>query len=695
MNRYSIVLSFAFCAASACGAGELDVAREALRDGLFEVARAHAAKAEGDLAKVVILESFARENNWSNVLATAEACAAGGAAQDFLYYKAVALYRLDRHDEARKVLEATDFTGTLAGDAALLNAAVLRREGYVDAALSRLSAAGAGAEAKMAAAEIRNAKGEEAEAAKLWKETLAMTNAPEKALAVAAANLADTNALRRLVATSHDPGTVRFAALRLGGELIRTPATFAEGAELIRKIVKDSPDVAGVREAFLALAGVELARGEFESAAASYRRALETWPETAKESSVRLGLGWALAETGRRDEALAEFAVVPQLEAGDETRSLALVKSGDVLVALGRGEEAIGRYREAIAKYPATAAAKRVVPKVELHELGRKGRDAFAAYRFDEARKVFAEIARRDPSLAERMRYFDMLCLYGLGRDAEAGRRAAALAASSSDAAVKAEAALWLAKFLFNSGDYRAAESNFCLSAASASAKPETAAEPLLWAVRAAFAAGDFQRTVQNATALDAKCPGTRAAAEGMLLQAEALIELARFDEAALVAERAAIADAADAAFRLRAQLLRADALFAMGADNPVRYREALEAYSAIRSGEGLSASARLRLAYKIARTLERLKRTDEAVDEYYTRVVLAFRDGRAAGTYYDEEAVAAFTRAAFRLAEEYESRGLDGRSVNILTLVVTAGVPASDEASKRIERIHRKGKIL
>ena len=85
----------------------------------------------------------------------------------------------------------------------------------------------------------------------------------------------------------------------------------------------------------------------------------------------------------------------------------------------------------------------------------------------------------------------------------------------------------------------------------------------------------------------------------------------------------------------------------------------------------------------------------DEAIDEYYSRVVLAFRDGRADGIRYDDDAVASFSRAAFRLAEEYESRGSDVQAVNILRLVVTAAVPASGEAEKRIERIHRKGQLL
>lgn len=689
----AVAFSLLFFASSY--AGEIDVARQALRDGLWEVARTHARKAEGDIAKAVVLESFAREGRWSDVLSTVDAYGKSDV-PEFLYYKAAALYQTGSHDAARRLLESADFSrGAFAADATLLHAAVLRQEGYVDAALAKLATSGEDAESKMVAAAIRKSKGEDLEAARLWREVVAMTNAPEMAISVAAANLADVVILRKLFSSSVDPEVIRFCGLRLGVLLVRGKDTFADGAKLIRRIVKDSPDFRGAKFAFLALADAELSRGDFASAGDSYHEAMEIWPETAKEASVRLGLGWSYAETARPDEALAEFATVQSLATDDETRALALVKSGDVLSAVGKREESMARYREALADYPMSVAARKVKETVEVRDLERKGRDAFAAYRFDEARKIFAEVALRDTSMSQRMKYCDMVCLYGLGQDVAAEKKAAELASGSSDSSVRSDASLWLAKFLYNRGRYREAESNFLACAENVAASRSSVEDSLLWATRAAFAAGEFQRTVQNATRLESACPGTRSASEGMLLQAEALIELARFDESVLVAERVSISESSDSALRLKAKLLRADALFAMGADNPIRYREALEAYTALRSGGKLSPSVKIRLSYKLAKTLERLKRVDEAIDEYYSRVVLAFRDGRADGIRYDDDAVASFSRAAFRLAEEYESRGSDVQAVNILRLVVTAAVPASGEAEKRIERIHRKGQLL
>ena len=145
----------------------------------------------------------------------------------------------------------------------------------------------------------------------------------------------------------------------------------------------------------------------------------------------------------------------------------------------------------------------------------------------------------------------------------------------------------------------------------------------------------------------------------------------------------------------MRALLLKADALYAMGADNPVRYAEALEAYRSVMFGGAVSPSEQIVVAFKVARALDRLKRTDEAVDQYYSRVVIAYREGRLRGARFDDEARASFSRAAFRLADEYESRGRDRQALHVLALVAESDVPAAEEAKRRMEKISNGGRLL
>ena len=293
------------------------------------------------------------------------------------------------------------------------------------------------------------------------------------------------------------------------------------------------------------------------------------------------------------------------------------------------------------------------------------------------------------------MNFYVVMCLYGQGRDEEAADRAKAIAEDeSADDSLRAEATLWLAKYSYNKMRWKEAADRF-LSYSDMATSPSMAATAIVWASRAYFADNDFAHavsTVGRLANLEAD-PATLAA--GRLLQGEALIEMARFDEAIIALERAMLAAGMSPEERFRAQLLKADALFAMGADNPVRYHSALDAYRTLQLGADVSPSQKISIAFKIGKTLERMKKTDESIDQYYTQVVLAYRTGRENGVIYTDEAHADFSRAAFRLADECESRGQDYQAVSMLSLIVASEIPAADEAARRIERIRKKGRFL
>ena len=180
---------------------------------------------------------------------------------------------------------------------------------------------------------------------------------------------------------------------------------------------------------------------------------------------------------------------------------------------------------------------------------------------------------------------------------------------------------------------------------------------------------------------------------EGYVLQGEALIELSRFDEAILIFKTAVDDPKITSAERFRARMLLADALYIMGADNPIRYDEALEAYKTIHQSENIDLGQKINVAFKIARTLEKLNQLDVALDQYYGEVVCAYRDARARKEVFNEEVKSNFARAVFRLAEIYESRGQDEKAKKVLRLLIRSDVKASiDEARRRLQRIKNKG---
>lgn len=674
---------------------ELAIARQALRDGLHSVARNHAARVQGESARLIVLESFAKEANWQGLLEMLDGWD-GKANEAFRCYRALALLELGRLDEARGCLAEPFALEAYRPLGERLRARLEFARGNAAEAVRLMEALGVETlpvEAKMELSDMRVSAGDQKGAAELWREVVTDTNAEERAFVTAALNLGEVGALRTAYARAEDATLRRAAGFRLGRSLIDDKATFAEGEKLIRQLVKDAPDAEGARAAYAHLANAYLAASRWQAAADLCRDEMEMWPEAAKDFATHSNRGWALLKLGRRDEALEAFVRAEKCAVDDEDRATVIVKQGDILNDLGQTETAMVRYRAVLDRYPATRAAKLLERIIRLRELETEGRQLYREFRFAEAQATFAKVAESDPSRQTRMEYFIALCLYGQGKDDDAERKADRIATQGDDPVIRAEATLWLAKLAYNRGKWAAAHARFADYAAQ---KPDSTAAPeaLLWAARAAFAEDDFSQAISNAAQLVSRHPDSPLRTQGFLVQGESLIELARFDEAVLVLERSLQAEGLAPSERERAQVLRADALFAMGADNPGRYAEALEAYRTVRQS-GSSSAGRVAVSFKVAKTLEKLRRLQEALDVYYTDVILAYRDGRLAGERFDDESRAAFSRAAFRLADEFVSRGHDDNAVRILRLVVTSDVPAAAEAERRIRKIKSKGGFL
>lgn len=674
---------------------DFGLARQALRDGLWAVARTHAAKVEGDAAKLLILESYAREGKWDDAL---KSLAAWGnpAEEGFRYYQAMGLFKTGNIESARHVLEFAVFRHPdYRNPVARLRASLAEASNEDGRALEILKAEGGDdPETKMMMADLLKRRGDRKSAEAAWRAVVLSTNATESAFVTAAANLGDGVLLRRAYSNATSTVLRQMAGLQLGLVLIKEKKTFDEGARLVRKIVSGSPDAPGGRAAFAELASRLLERGSFDEAVRIYDELAESWPNAAKDAAIQEGRGWACLKAGRTNDAYAAFLRAEAVATNDAVRATAAVKVGDVLSLQGRDSEAMAKYREVVAKYPKTPAAEAVAAVIRVRELEESGRRDYAAFRFVDAQAAFARVAAEDATRKPAMDYFEVLCLYGQGRDDEAEAKARQLAGECPDAAIRAEAMLWLAKLAYNRGQWKSAQTLF-LAYAGAQPKSAKAAEALVWAARAAFAENDFTRTIATVARMLSTYPDSPVLVAGLLVQGEALIELSRFDEAVLVLDRTGSSPGVSPELRIRAQLLRADALFAMGADNPVRYQEALDLYRTVRRGEDLSPSLKLSLAFKIGRTLEKLRRLDEATDQYYTQVVLAYREGRTSGIRYDDEARAAFSRAAFRLSDEFEGRGETYQAVRILELIVASDVPAATEAARRLERMRKKGNFL
>ena len=680
-------------------ADDIEVARQALRDGLWEIARSSAERAGVDKfeSRVVIAESYAREKKWAELLAAVESWE--NANEDALvYYRALALLETGKGAQAEYLVSGRKFADpSYARLATRIRARAALASGGAPEALRIVKSEDAGAydeDSAMFAAGLMASTGDAVGATNVWNEVVSRgTNASEKAYVTARVNLGDAKLLKDAYEYAVSAEMKRLAGYAYGKSMLRDDATFTNGVALVRSLVRDAPDAPGARGGLAAVARAYLDHGRAKESVAVYREIFDTWPDSVKSFELQYGLGSALRALGSYAEALEVFSVAEECAATDEERARAMVEQGNVLGESGKKDEMHAKFRTVLSKYSASEAAAGIKDIVRCRELEEEGRSLYGEYRFAEAQEKFREVAEKYPAERPRMEFFEVMCLYGQGLDDEAKKRAESIASGSSDREMRARATLWLAKLSYNGGDWPDARRRFADYAAMAPKAPD-APEAIVWSARAAFAAGDFDAAIQTVTNLAAYTESP-SSFRGFLVQGEALIELARFDEAVLVLERTSRSEKADAADRLRAKLLRADALFAMGADNPQRYQEALSAYNDIALGESLDPSQKLSLAYKVARTLEKMKRSDEWEKGYYEKVVLEYRKGRAGGTRYNDEARAAFSRAAFRLADEYESRGRNYEARRVLELVATSDVPAAAEAAKRIDRIMRKERFL
>ena len=265
---------------------------------------------------------------------------------------------------------------------------------------------------------------------------------------------------------------------------------------------------------------------------------------------------------------------------------------------------------------------------------------------------------------------------------------------------MRADLLLWLGKFDFAQRNYGAAFAAFESCSTNRHLSVGRRLDALVRAARCLAAQSEYTKVIEIVSRVVAhpaavaaagrQTPETPIVAEALLLQAEALIDQARFDEAALVLERASRLPVSDDV-RRRAAALRADCLFARGADNSAYYQQAVDAYRTVQQDADVPPSMRLMVSFKLARALEKMHNYSEASDQYYTNVVMAYVDGVRAGVLFDGNARSLFARAAFILADAYEASGNRRQAERMLRYVVSAKVPSADAARERIARLRKE----
>ena len=735
-------MTVAVCACSlfALAAGDLDVARQALSDGVWETALSSADyaatnAADRTSARLVALEALARLGRDDEIDRRLFAWS-DETDEHFRFWRARARVRAGEYAAAVDMLEEPFSDGSLSLPVKVLKGCAL-------AAMNR----NADALGVVSGENLEGLSGIVAEDAMLLKGELLSEAGKD----------ADVIQLMRPLADGAERREVRLrAGYMLGFAEMADAATRTAGVERVRGLLRSAPGEKVSIQAARVFADRLLSLGDAAGADDEYRRYLEIDPVAATDPDILSRRGRALFLLGRHSEAVGFFARVEQFSTNLSMKASASFHQAEALLADRHYPEAAetfarsakyggdgaerARFAEADAlersgalesaeslygeiehnggKWGARASLRLAAIDVRKGQIGvaverydrlvasnglseadlteaylGRGRACYKGYRFTEAAEDFKMVAKRAPQMSDEMRFLEALCLYGAGMDVDAKAVATSLMATTKDKDFRADLMLWCAKYEYNHGQYGEARTHFETYAAL---RPDSssAASALLWAARSSSAMMEYTRAIDLATKA-ANSPSTTPAvfAEILLVQGEALMELGRYAEAAQLFGRAAT-QKADGSYATRAAILKADALYAMGAGNANCYEEAIAAYRSIPDGSKLAPDRKMEIAFKIGRAMEKLRNTKMAMDQYYRNVVLAYSEGTSKGILFGEAARTFFVRAAFLLADYSDSAGNYKAAISVLERVVAADVPASREARRRIAAIKKKGGI-
>ena len=471
------------------------------------------------------------------------------------------------------------------------------------------------------------------------------------------------------------------AALEGLGSALQHLSRHGEAANLLLKAADRATNEL-LRASCLLQAGDALhAAGQYKQAADTYQRIYVDYPYATQVPRALFQAADSMDRAGDSEGAQTAFALAAQHGAGSGLGVQALLRLAALQTSRSLLDQAVETYAQVL------SATTNPVPRSEA--LMGRGRTHYRAYHFDLAAGDFAAAAELQPAQRDECEFLRTMCLYGQGRDEDARAAAVAYISAYTNAPQLSEMVLWLAKFDYNRNRMEEAGRRL-LQYVEAWPHGAWADAAMLWAGRVAFRQADYTNSVNLMSRLQRDYPLSSRFAESRFVQGDALCMLARYDEAVLVFDEI-ISRYADSDWVTPAWARKGDCLFSLGSDKPARYEQALSAYREVLGRRDAAPEMILQAEFKIGRCLQKKKKVDAAIDQYYSRVVLRYLDDRQKGVYYSETASTWFVQAAFQAAELLEQKKEFEQAERILNRVVQSNAPGREEAQQRILRL-RKG---
>ncbi len=455
---------------------------------------------------------------------------------------------------------------------------------------------------------------------------------------------------------------------------------FAEAAAEFQKVYEMSERAALKEESLYKMGDAYFANGQYKLALDAYDAFLKEFPESGKVKSVSYQRAEALLGGGSVKEAEAQFAKVAQDYPQEDLGAEALLKIGKIKFDRKEVAAAVADFEVVMKRFPRKDYFVRA-----LHS---RAKTHFSAGNFEGALSDLARITSKHAgsSSAQDALYEMGICYHRMGRNQDVEKTFAELLQKYPDSKWAPDVVFWQGEKEFNSGEMKKAEGVF-LEFVEKYPKSVLVPEALLRAGMAASGRKEYVRAIELFNRLAKEYPNSVRIPDARFAQANALCELGRFSEAILPLDEI-INKYPESALVMPAWGRKGDCHFTMGVEDPTRYEESIQCYRVVVASSKSSRSMVLQSEYKIGRSLEKMGKASDALERYYSRVMIPFLEQKKKGEKHDESARVWFTRASLDAARILESQQDWKRAANVLERLEESGVPASKEAGARARKI-------
>ena len=496
-------------------------------------------------------------------------------------------------------------------------------------------------------------------------------------------------------------------------DLLRAQGRFALAVEAYQRYIESFSDPDGQRHALFSKSWCLWELKRYAEAATAFEKAYDNLRNPALREQALVKAADAYFMNGQYrlagaayEKALVEFARSPSradvlmqaaesfARAKDTTNTVRVLTElvdthGEKDIALA-GQLRLARYHEELRAWPdALAAYNEFLVRFSASErypealLGR----AMLRYRMGAYPEALADFERLMSEFAgtvwaERAYFMRGWCYYQMGDTQQAVSIGRSFLAKHPESTWTAEVTYWLAEHDYNTQNYGVAETNFAALAAFQSTNT-LADDALYWAGRSAFEQKAFRRAIDYFGQLIRLYTNSPLIPESRFAQGDSLTEIGDFAGAILAYDEIIKKYPASPLF-VRALGRIGDCQFTLGSDRIDRYQEAIASYRAALAHPQIAPALAVQAEYKLARTYERIGRTEEAVT-HYLNVVYGWLAGRGEGIPMDE---VWFVRAAFSAAALKEVASAWDDAAKIYQRVIDSGITAGGDAALRLERI-------